>query len=278
MSNDYRQIEKAIRFLEQHAREQPSLDEIAKHVELSPFYLQRLFKRWAWVSPKRFLQFLTVAHAKQLLHDSASVLEAAYQVGMSGPGRLHDLFVNVDAVTPGEFKRQGQGVEICYAFQQTPFGECLIAETVRGLCHLAFVDAETKDSALVVLQKSWPLAELKEDPQTGQEAIEQIFSPVTKTEQEPIRLFLKGTNFQLKVWEALLKIPEGTVVSYGELAKTVGCTNAQRAVGSAVGQNPVAYLIPCHRVLRADGEIGGYRWGISRKRAILAKESARRSL
>jgi AraC family transcriptional regulator of adaptative response/methylated-DNA-[protein]-cysteine methyltransferase len=277
MSNDYQQIEKAISFLEQHAPEQPSLEKVASHVQLSPFHFQRLFKRWAGVSPKRFLQFLTVEHAKQLLLESASVLETSYEVGMSGPGRLHDLFVSVDAVTPGEFKRQGQGVEINYAFQKTPFGEAIVAETSRGLCHLAFVDHETKDSAFTVLQKNWPLATLQEDHQTGHNAIEQIFSPATKTGQEPIRVFLKGTNFQIKVWQALLMIPEGKVVSYGDLAKAVTSPNAHRAVGSAAGQNPLACLIPCHRVLRANGEIGGYRWGSTRKRAMLAREAAKSS-
>lgn len=272
--SDYQRIEEAISFLEKYATEQPTLDEVAEHIGLSPFHFQRLFKRWAGISPKRFLQFLTVENAKQLLRNSASVLDTSYEVGLSGPGRLHDLFVSVDAVTPGEFKFEGRTLELRYSFRESPFGECLVAETPRGICHLGFVDGDDKGSALEALRNNWKEATIREDSQAGRKAVKQLFAPAQGTEQESIKVLLKGTNFQLKVWEALLRIPKGAVVSYGNIANAVGCPNAHRAVGTAVGQNPVAYLIPCHRVLRASGEIGGYRWGTARKRVLLATEGA----
>lgn len=272
--SDYQRIAEAISFLEKHATEQPTLDQVSEHIGLSAFHFQRLFKRWAGVSPKRFLQYLTVENAKQLLRNSASVLETSYEVGLSGPGRLHDLFVNVDAVTPGEFKLEGRSLELRYSFQESPFGDCLVAETPRGICYLGFVDGDNRDSALKDLRDNWREATLVEDSLAGREAIRQICTAEKSREQKSIKVFLKGTNFQLKVWEALLKIPQGAVVSYGNIANAVGCPKAHRAVGTAVGQNPVAYLIPCHRVLRASGEIGGYRWGTVRKRVLLATEGA----
>lgn len=275
MPTDYQKVENAIRFLEKHAVEQPSLDDVAEHIGLSPFHFQRLFKRWAGVSPKRFLQYLTVTNAKQLLRESASVLDATYEVGLSGPGRLHDLFVNVEAVTPGEYKRQGRDIKIRYAFHETPFGECLVAATDRGVCFLGFVNDDNQAVAFEDLQRRWPQASMIADPGACHEEIRQIFYHEKASNQGPVRLFLQGTNFQLKVWEALLKIPEGAVVSYSDIADSVGRPNAHRAVGTAVGQNPVAYLIPCHRVLRASGEIGGYHWGTVRKKAMLALEGCR---
>lgn len=272
---DYRRIEAAIRFLEAHAVEQPSLHDVAEHVGLSDFHFQRLFKRWAGVSPKRFLQALTVASARQLLRDSAPVLDAAYAVGLSGPGRLHDLFVTIDAVTPGEFKSAGVNLAIDYAFHATPFGDCLVAETARGICHLSFVAAEDRERALRELQEHWRYAILAENPQAGRVAIRQAFAPAAAGRGVPVRLFLGGSNFQVKVWEALLKIPAGAVISYAALAESIGRPGASRAVGTAVGRNPVAYLIPCHRVLRSSGEIGGYRWGTARKKALLGYEAVR---
>lgn len=274
--SDYQRIESAIRFIEAHATEQPSLDDLAAHIGLSPHHCQRLFKRWAGVSPKRFLQYLTVENAKQLLRDSTSVLDTSFEVGLSGPGRLHDLFVTVEAMTPGEYKQQGEGIEIRYAFHETPFGECLAAETSRGICFLGFVSDGKKVETVDDLQKRWQQASLLNDPDACRNSVRQIFSPTKDSPQKSVQLFLKGTNFQLKVWEALLKIPQGKVISYGDLAENIGSPNAHRAVGTAVGQNPIAYLIPCHRVLRASGEIGGYHWGTSRKKAILALEAARR--
>ena len=272
--SDYRRIEQAIGYLEQHVLEQPSLDKVAEHIGLSPYHFQRLFKSWAGVSPKRFLQYLTIENAKKLLRESVSVLDTALDVGLSGPGRLHDLFVSVEAITPGEFKTQGKELHISYGFHATPFGECLLAVTPRGICSLAFVDPEMKLQVLNELRETWREALLVEDPHAGREAIQQIFYPRHDKAQNPLKILLKGTNFQIKVWEALLRIPEGAAISYSALAKAVGHPGAQRAVGTAVGQNPVAYLIPCHRVLRANGGIGGYHWGTTRKRAILAREAA----
>jgi AraC family transcriptional regulator of adaptative response/methylated-DNA-[protein]-cysteine methyltransferase len=274
--SDYQRIEAAIRYLEANAVEQPSLDDVAEHIGLSAFHFQRLFKRWAGVSPKRFLQYLTVESAKQLLRDSISVLDTSYEVGLSGPGRLHDLFVSVDAVTPGEFKREGSELELRYAYHATPFGDCLVAETSRGICHLGFVSEENRALALDGLQENWRQARLTADPQAGRTDMQQLFSPERKTRPDQVRIFLKGTNFQLKVWEALLKIPEGTAISYGDLAARVGHPGAHRAVGTAAGHNPVAYLIPCHRVLRSTGEVGGYRWGTARKKAMLGYEAVQR--
>ena len=270
---DYQRIEKAIRFLETHAIEQPSLDAVAEHVGLSPCHFQRLFKRWAGVSPKRFLQHITVESARQLLRDSASVLDASYAVGLSGPGRLHDLFVSIDAVTPGEFKSAGVNLKLSYAFHGTPFGSCLVAESPRGICHLGFVDGDNRTQALAELRQNWQEATLAENCAAGRLAIKQAFSPAACATQPPIKVLLKGTNFQVKVWQALLKIPEGAVVSYGALAEAVGRPDAHRAVGTAVGRNPIAYLIPCHRVLRSNGVVGGYRWGTARKKAMLGYEA-----
>lgn len=271
---DYDRIEKAIRFIQEHAADQPSLDAVAEHVGLSPCHFQRLFKRWAGVSPKRFLQYLTVERAKELLRASSPVLDAAHEVGLSGPGRLHDLFVSVEAVTPGEFKAFGEGLEIRYGFHSSPFGLCLAALTRRGLCALRFVEEGARGPAVAELRKDWKGAELLEDPESTGAVVERIFSRAGTCAQRPLRLLLRGTNFQLRVWEALLRIPEGALVSYRALAGAVGRPKATRAVANAVGANPVAYLIPCHRVLRSSGELGGYRWGTARKGAILGRELA----
>ena len=270
---DYRRIEKAIIFLDEHAPEQPTLEEVADHISLSPFHFQRLFKSWAGVSPKRFLQYLTLENAKRLLRESASVLDASLEVGLSGPGRLHDLFISVEAMTPGEYKARGRGLEINYGFHGSPFGECLVAVTSRGVCGLSFVEAGRSDT-LLQLAESWQEAKLIENPGANEKIATQIFSQSRVGTPPPVKILLKGTNFQIKVWEALLKIPEGRVVSYGNVADAVGRHGASRAVGTAVGQNPIAFLIPCHRVLRSNGGIGGYRWGTTRKRAILAREAA----
>ena len=271
---DYRRIEQAIAYLEEHALEQPSLDEVAEHIGLSSYHFQRLFKSWAGVSPKRFLQYLTIENAKKLLRESTSILDTALDVGLSGPSRLHDLFVSVEAMTPGEFKAQGKDLLISYGFHATPFGECLLAVTPRGICRLAFVDPEARSVVLNELQETWREATLVENQNAGKDAIKTIFDQTRGQAQTPLKILLRGTNFQVKVWEALLRIPEGTVVSYGFLADAVGHPGAHRAVGTAAGLNPVAYLIPCHRVLRTNGEIGGYHWETTRKRAILAREAA----
>jgi len=243
-------------------------------VALSPYHFQRLFRRWAGVSPKRFLQALSLSRAKEVLLASASVLEAAFEAGLSGSGRLHDLFVTIEAVTPGEYKRRGRGVVIGFGFHDTPFGEVLLARTGRGICHLGFVEQGERDAALAALADAWPEADRRQDEVATERDVARIFGPGREGREEPLRLFVRGTNFQFQVWRALLRIPEGALASYGDLARRLGRPTAQRAVASAVGANPVAYLIPCHRVLRASGALGGYRWGVSRKRTILARELA----
>ena len=271
MSDDYQRVAAAIRFLVDNALEQPALEQVAEHVGLSPFHFQRLFQRWAGVSPKRFLQFLTAAHAKQLLRESCSVLEASFAAGLSGPGRLHDLLITAEAVTPGEYKSGGAGLTIRYGVHASPFGQCLIGVTDRGICRFEFVD-DGRSQALARLQIAWPEASVAEAKDETGAIIERIFAQTGKAAAGSLRLLLRGSNFQLKVWQALLQIPEGKITSYGHLAKQLSAPGASRAVGTAVGQNPIAYLIPCHRVLRQTGELGGYRWGIERKRAILGRE------
>ena len=271
---DYRRVERAIRFLEEHAAEQPSLEAVAECVGLSPYHFQRLFRRWAGVSPKRYLQHLTVQAAKRHLRDAASVLEATFATGLSSPGRLHDLFVSVEAVTPGQFKGRGAGLVLRYGFHPTPFGACLLALSERGICALWFVEEAGEGAAVGELQGEWRGARLLEDQDATGGAVARIFTRRWRVEDGRLPLFLRGTNFQLKVWQALLQIPEGAVVSYGTLAGQLGMPAAARAVGSAVGKNPIAYLIPCHRVLRGSGEVGGYRWDSVRKKALLARELA----
>ena len=270
MPDDYQRIAKAIYYLKESALEQPSLDEVAGQIGLSPYHFQRLFRRYAGVSPKRFLQHLTSEYAKELLKQSTSVLETSFSVGLSSPGRLHDLLISVEAVTPGEFKTGGAGLNIDYGIHCTPFGACLLGLTERGICRLEFVDHDNRDEIIQRLFQAWPEAQINENPATTGKMIELIFQP-QKTHQ-PLPLLLKGTNFQLKVWQALLQIPEGTITSYGYLAKKLGRPKANRAVGTAIGNNPIGYLIPCHRVLRGDGGLGGYRWGTGRKLVILGKE------
>jgi AraC family transcriptional regulator of adaptative response/methylated-DNA-[protein]-cysteine methyltransferase len=272
---DYSRIEKAILFLEENYHRQPELHEVAESVNLSEFHFQRLFRRWAGISPKRFIQFLTLEHAKRLLGESHSVLDAAYDAGLSSPGRLHDLFVNIEAMTPGEFKAHGAGLRITYGFHPTPFGECLLSVTERGICGLGFVDAGGRAPLLLDFQARWPEAKWTENTRLTLPYIRRIFDGEKRNGNQPITLVLQGTNFQVKVWEALLRIPMGSVVPYEDLATTVCSARAARAVGSAVGRNPIAFLIPCHRVIRKAGGIGGYHWGAARKRAILAWEAAR---
>lgn len=272
LSQDYQRVEEAIRFIEDNTHAQPTLEEIAAHLHLSEFHFQRLFTRWAGISPKRFLQFLTRQHAKRLL-DQSSVLDAALEAGLTSPGRLHDLFVNTEAVTPGEYKTRGAGIDIHYGFHPTPFGECLLAVTPRGICFLAFVNDGRRDTAMAQLQAEWANAELREAPEVTRPYIEQIFMPVRATPQTPLRLHLRGTNFQIKVWEALLRIPPGETTCYEDLAAQIGQPGSARAVGSAVASNPVAYLIPCHRVLRKVGDFGNYRYGPARKKAMLLREN-----
>ena len=272
---DYARIEKAILFLEENYRRQPELREVAQSVHLSEFHFQRLFRRWAGISPKRFIQFLTLEHAKKLLGGSHSVLDATYGAGLSSPGRLHDLFVTLEAMTPGEFKARGAGLRITYGFHPTPFGECLLAVTDRGICGLGFVGASGRAEAFSDFQARWPAARWEQGTQLTDSHVGRIFGRHHHNGGRPITLLVHGTNFQIKVWEALLRIPIGSVIAYENLAAAVCSSRAARAVGAAIGQNPIAFLIPCHRVIHKAGAIGGYHWGAARKRAILAWEAAR---
>ena len=272
IADDYARIERAIRFLDTHFPEQPALEEVARSVNLSPHHFQRVFKRWAGISPKRFLQHLTLDYAKRTLQESPNLLDAAYATGLSSPSRLHDLFVTVEAVTPGEFRRHGEGLPIEWGFAETPFGECLIAATARGICSLSFVLADDRRATFAAFESNWPKARFAERPETARGLARRIFAWAGG--RPPFHLFLKGTNFQIKVWEALLKIPAGAVTTYEAVAELAGKPKAIRAAGSAVGDNPIAFLIPCHRVIRKTGALGGYGGGISRKRAMLAWEAA----
>ena len=272
-TTDYARIEKAIRYLDRERRAAPSLADGAAHVGLSESHFQRMFTRWAGISPKRFVQYRTAEVVKRLLRERRPVLDATYEAGLSGPGRLHDLVVNAEAVTPGELQRGGLGVTVRYGFHPTPFGECLIAVTPRGVCHLAFVEPISRTEALARLEHDWPLAQLTPDQDATRAAAAQAFPPPGSSALPSLALHVKGTNFQLKVWKALLEIPVGDVTTYGAIATKLGDPKASRAVGTAVGANPVSYLIPCHRVIRASGELGGYAWGIARKKVMLRREA-----
>jgi AraC family transcriptional regulator of adaptative response/methylated-DNA-[protein]-cysteine methyltransferase len=269
-SQDYRRIERAIRFLDDHLIDQPSLEEVAREIGLSPFHAQRLFTRWAGISPKRFLGLLTVGHAKAALQAGESVLDATYEVGLSGPSRLHDLFVGFEAMTPGEYKQQGAGLSVRYGIHPTRFGEALLLTTERGIAGLSFVDGDP-EAALEEARADWPLSRLVHDPATTGALVRQLFAGESGAAPQ---LLLKGTNFQVKVWSALLRVPPGRVVSYLDLASAIGQPRAVRAVAGALAHNPIGYLVPCHRVIRATGALSGYRWGQARRRALLAWESA----
>ena len=273
-TTDYARIERAIRYLEENYRQQPELKELARSAGLSEFHFQRLFRRWAGISPKRFVQYLTAGHAVRMLRESRTNLETAYDAGLSGGGRLHDLLVNFHAVTPGELKRAGAGLTIQYGFHPSPFGECLIGVTTRGVCHLGFVPPAGQHAALAELAAEWPQARFEEAPRMTSPISRRLFTHVNGN-SPGIDLHVRGTNFQIKIWEALLRIPQGSVVSYEDIARRIHAPRAVRAVASAVAHNPVAWLIPCHRVIRKSGAMGGYRWGETRKKALLAWETAR---
>lgn len=271
--SDYERIEKAIVFIASAAETQPSLAEIAAHVHLSPAHFQRLFGRWAGVTPKRFLQTLTVERAKKLLRSSMPILEVSHCVGLSSGSRLHEHFVQLEAVTPGEYGNQGRDLKIDYAVHETPFGAAFIAQSSRGICELGFGAIEGPESELVSLRKKWPYASFCENKHATAPAILSLFER-NSTCSKPLSLLVTGTNFQVSVWRALLAIPKGSVSTYGAIASSIGKPGSARAVGNAVGANPIAFVIPCHRVIRATGELGGFRWGTIRKHAIHAWESA----
>ncbi|MEJ1356436.1 MAG: bifunctional helix-turn-helix domain-containing protein/methylated-DNA--[protein]-cysteine S-methyltransferase [Candidatus Sedimenticola sp. (ex Thyasira tokunagai)] len=275
MPSDYHRIEQAIHWLAEHADEQPELIDLAGFLRLSTYHTQRMFSRWAGVTPKQFLQYLTVGYAKQLLDESMSVLDVSQEVGLSGPGRLHDQMINIEAASPGEYKQGGRGLTIQFGFHVTPFGECLIASTSRGVCHLVFVEQGDHELALEGLKSLWTNADFEENAQQTSLLVKQAFT-LEGDKRQGIKLLVRGTNFQVKVWQALLNIPQGYALTYGNIATWIGSPNASRAVGSAIGKNPVAYLIPCHRVIRGSGIIGEYRWGSDRKRAMIAWEAAHR--
>lgn len=267
----YPALEEAVAWLEAHYREQPNLDEVAAQAGFSPMHFQRLFREGVGISPKRFLQLTTLRHAKELLSNEQSVLDTSLEVGLSSPGRLHDLCVECDAMSPGEMRLRGAGLEMDYGIHETPFGPTLIALTPRGICELSFLpDKRYKDLPPAEgLAKKWPGAVIRFNPERTQPLLEQIFN----NRPGQLTLYLRGTNFQTQVWKALLNIPVGQLVSYQAISDWLGQPTASRAVGTAVGQNPISYLIPCHRVLRSDGGIGGYAGGTVRKRIILACEA-----
>jgi len=271
--NDFDRVAAMIHYLEDNRAGQPGLGDLAAASGLSESHLHRLFHRWAGVTPKDFLQCLTAEHAKQRLRESASVLDAALDAGLSGPGRLHDLLVSIEAVSPGEFKSGGRGLRIEWGRAETPFGACTIAWNARGICHLAFHD-EVQNAVPAELRGNWPRAEFRRNNRAARRRAKIIFNPKART-SVPLKTFVCATPFQLKVWRALLHLPEGCLASYGRIAEAIGHANGNRAVGTACGANPVAYLIPCHRVIRQTGIIRGYRWGNDRKRVLLAWETAR---
>ncbi|MCA9948924.1 MAG: methylated-DNA--[protein]-cysteine S-methyltransferase [Anaerolineales bacterium] len=272
---DYERVAQAIAYVQANFRQQPSLDEIAGSVHLSKYHFQRLFKRWAGISPTQFMHYLTVEYAKERLAAADSVFDTALDSGLSGAGRLHDLFVTFEAMTPGEYKRQAAGLTINYGFHVTPYGDCLIATTDRGICALRFVEESFADT-LVRLQAEWPQATFIESQQETAVIAQQIF--YADSSPKPLHLLLRGTNFQVQVWRALLQIPAGALVSYADVAAGIGHPTAARAVSGAIAHNPVGYLIPCHRVISKSGSTHKYRWGAVRKQALIGREAAQNSL
>lgn len=273
--NDYQKITRAINYLVEHAQEQPDLHLLAEQAGLSPYHFQRKFSAWTGVSPKSFLQFLTLENAREMLKRGRPVQDVAWDSGLSGAGRLHDLCVNLEAATPGDIKSGGAGLQIDYGYGPTPFGECLLADTPRGICYLSFVPQPNHAAAFNELQQLWPHASYSHQPDKSLLLIQQVFKLQGGGRETALRGYVKGTRFQLRIWRALLQIPEGALSSYGEIAAAINQPAAARAVGSAVGANPLAYLIPCHRVIRNTGVIGAYRWGSNRKKIMLACEYAR---
>jgi AraC family transcriptional regulator of adaptative response/methylated-DNA-[protein]-cysteine methyltransferase len=268
---DYQRIADTLEWISAHFEKQPTLADIASRAGASPYHFQRLFSRWVGLSPKKYVQYLTLERAKASLDASQSVLAASFAAGLSGPGRLHDLFVNIEAVTPGEYKRGGAGLVIQHGVYDSPFGPCLLMHTERGICGLAFVDPDDDGETLASMSARWPNAILAPDRQAGAALAARVFAGRGEAD-EPLTVLLHGTPFQIQVWQALLRIPRGAVTSYQALAHYIGKPSASRAVGTANGANPISYLIPCHRVIRKSGSLGGYRWGLGRKLAMLSRE------
>jgi len=274
-ADDYTTVAVAIEYLTQNWREQPSLTEISAHVEMSETQFHKLFSRWAGISPKEFIRTLTLQHARALLAGSASVLDTTYEVGLSGPGRLHDLFVHYEAMTPGDYKAGGEGLAIACGFHDSPFGTCLAMATTRGLAGLAFCDGgnEARDIAFEDMKSRWPKAEFYQDAAVTQRFTARSFVQENWSIDQPLKLVLIGSDFDVTVWQTLLKVPFGRAVTYGDIARHIGKPKAARAVGSAVGRNPISFVVPCHRALRASGAMGGYHWGLTRKHAIIGWET-----
>lgn len=272
---DYDAVRRAIAFISEKWRSQPSIEAVAEAASVTPDELHHLFRRWAGLTPKAFMQALTLDHAKNLLHDSASVLDAALDSGLSGPGRLHDLFVTHESMSPGEWKAGGQGLPLSYGFHPSPFGTAVVIATSRGLAGLAFADPGEEQAALADMQRRWPRATYTQD-QTGTAALAQrIFETKRWQQNQPLRVVLIGTDFEVRVWETLLKIPMGRATTYSSIASKIGNDKASRAVGTAVGKNPISFVVPCHRVLGKSGALTGYHWGITRKQAMLGWEAGR---
>ena len=275
---NYLRIEQAIQYLEKNFQRQPELDDVAEKVHLSPFHFQRIFTDWAGISPKRFLQYLTVDFLKDKLKQSKNLVEAAEHAGLSSQSRVYDLFTTLEAVTPQEYKQKGSGIRIEYGVHETPFGLCLIGVTERGICWLSFVTTdEDPKIELEMMKEHWHNSIFHQDQELTDSLVDQIFNRKDAEAQRKLHVFVKGTNFQIKVWEALLKIPMGGVTTYQGVAESIQNPKAMQAVGSAVGSNHIAYLIPCHRVIRKDGILGEYRWNSSRKKSIIGWEMAKAS-
>jgi AraC family transcriptional regulator, regulatory protein of adaptative response / methylated-DNA-[protein]-cysteine methyltransferase len=272
---DYDIVRRAIAFVSEHWRAQPEIDVIAAAAGVSGSDLHHLFRRWAGITPKAFLQALTLEHARRLLRDSASVLDATFEVGLSGPGRLHDLFVTHEAMSPGEWKSGGAGLTMSYGFHPSPFGTALVMATQRGLAGLAFADPGEEQAALADMKSRWPKANVVEDRAGTAALVRRIFDTGLWRAERPLRVVLIGTDFEVRVWETLLRIPMGRAMTYSDVAAKIGATKAARAVGAAVGKNPLSFVVPCHRVLGKSGDITGYHWGLTRKRAMLGWEAGR---
>lgn len=274
MSNDYPRIEQAIGYILQNITHQPGLDEVAQHIGLSPFHFQRLFRKWAGVSPKQFLKYLTVEYAKRQLRESSNILETSHSLGLSGPARLHDQFVTLEAVTPGQYRTGGHGLVITYGIYICPLGGLFMAISPRGICKVSFMDTHGSRSELLELKQTWPNAILRHDDALVRHEASTLINAINSENTQALHLLVKGTNFQVNVWKAMLKIPYGSLVSYLELARQAGYPDAIRAASSAVAANPIAFLIPCHRVLRKTGHFGKYHWGENRKRILVAYEAS----
>jgi AraC family transcriptional regulator, regulatory protein of adaptative response / methylated-DNA-[protein]-cysteine methyltransferase len=272
-THDYELVKHTLAFISENWRDQPSLETLADQAGLSPTHLQRLFTRWAGLSPKAFLQAVTLDHARGLLRDSASILDASYELGLSGPGRLHDLFVTHEGMSPGIYKAHGRGLNIQYGFHDCPFGRALILITNEGLAGLAFADHGKEKSALADMTSRWPEATYVENQQATAAYAKRIFESERWKPDQPLRIVFIGSDFEIRVWETILRIPFGKASTYSDIASHIGKPKAARAVGAAVGKNPISFVVPCHRVLEKSGGLGGYHWGLTRKRAILGWEA-----